>query len=315
MLLFIIWASRPSQTPPQEESERGISRIKERERERERDKEERIVGGEETLSRILADLGAALTEFVPRLVGAVLVMLLAFVVAVVLQRLAARLLEAVGLDELAERTGALRSLGQLGYRSGPSRLLGLVVFWGVLLSGVAAALSILGLASLEQTMGQIVNLSGRLLVALIIMIAGVMAAGWLAELVARSSENAGLRGSSVFRRSAFVVVVTVSALVAAAQLGVETSFLMLLAVVVFAIVGFVAALVVAQGLAPLSSNIAAGRYVQEGLEVGDEISVDGIEGRVEELGRSAVVVRSEDGYLYRVPNRVLLESVVRKSAR
>ncbi len=267
------------------------------------------------MSRILADLGAALTEFVPRLVGGVLVTLLALVVAVVLQRLAARLLEAVGLDELAERTGALRSLGQLGYRSGPSRLLGLVVFWGVLLSGVAAALSILGLASLEQTMGQIVNLSGRLLVALIIMIAGVMAAGWLAELVARSSENAGLRGSNVFRRSVFVVVVAVSGLVAAGQLGLETSFLMLLAVVVFAIVGFVAALVVAQGLAPLSSNIAAGRYVQEGLEVGDEISVDGIEGRVEELGRSAVVVRSEDGYLYRVPNRALLESVVRKSAR
>jgi len=267
------------------------------------------------LSRILADLGVALTEFVPRLVGAVLVMLVALVVAVVLQRLAARLLEAVGLDELAERTGAARSLGQLGYRGGPARLLGLVVFWGVLLSGVAAALSVLGLASLEQTMAQIVNLSGRLLVALIIMIAGVMVAGWLAELVARSSENAGLRGSSVFGRSVFVVVVAVSGLVAAGQLGLETSFLMLVGVVVFGVVGLVVGVVVAQGLAPLSSNIAAGRYVQEGLEVGDEISVDGIEGRVEELGRSAVVLRSSEGYLYRVPNRALLESVVRKSAR
>jgi hypothetical protein len=36
---------------------------------------------------------------------------------------------------------------------------------------------------------------------------------------------------------------------------------------------------------------------------------------VEELGRAAVVVRSEEGDLYRVPNRILLEGIVRKSPR
>jgi small-conductance mechanosensitive channel len=270
---------------------------------------------EDTLNRILADLVVATTEFVPRLLGAVLVMLFSLIVALVLQRLAARLLGALGLDELSERTGATTSLRHLGYQGGPSRLLGLVLFWAVLLVGLAGALSALGLSSLQETMEQIVNLSGRLLVALLIVIGGVMAAGWLAELVARESERAGLRGSNAFRRVVFVTVVAVSGLVAAGQLGLETSILVLLAIVVLATVGLVAALVLAQGLAPLSGNIAAGRYVQEGLEVGDEISVDGVEGVVEELGHAAVVVRSQDGYLYRIPNRALLEGVVRKRAR
>ncbi|MDP8900603.1 MAG: hypothetical protein M3N33_05540, partial [Actinomycetota bacterium] len=233
---------------------------------------------EDTLGTLLEDLGGALAEFVPRLLGAVVVMVLALVVAIVLQRLAARLLGALGLDELADRTGATNSLRQLGYNDGPSRLLSLVLFWGVLLTGVASALSVLGLASLEQTMDQIVNLTGRLLVALVIMIAGVMAAGWLADLVAREAQNAGLRGVNVFRRIVFAVVIAVTGLVAAGQLGLETSFLVLLAIVLFATAGLVAALVLAQGLAPLSGNIAAGRYVQEGLTVGDEISVDGVEG-------------------------------------
>lgn len=268
---------------------------------------------EDTLGTLLEDLGGALAEFVPRLLGAVVVMVLALVVAVVLQRLAARLLGALGLDELAERTGATNSLQQLGYDGGPSRLLSLVLFWAVLLTGVAGALSVLGLASLEQTMDQIVNLTGRLLVALVVMIAGVMAAGWLADLVARGANNAGLRGSNVFRRIVFAVVIAVSGLVAAGQLGLETSFLVLLAIVLFATVALVAALVLARGLAPLSTNIAAGRYVQEGLAVGDEISVDGIEGTVEELNYAAVTLRSGDGYLYRVPNQALLESVVRKT--
>jgi small-conductance mechanosensitive channel len=232
--------------------------------------------------------------------------------ALLLQRLIARFLEGLGLDELFERTGAANSLWQLGYAGGPSRLLGTVLFWGVMLTGVAGSLSVLGLSSLESTMDQIVNLSGRALVALVILIAGIMSAGWLAELVAREAEQAGLRGSNAFRRVVFTTIVAVSALLAAAQLGLETYVVVLLAVVVLATVGLVAALALGQGLALLSSNIAAGRYVQDGTEVGDVIAVGNVEGTIEELGYASITIRSEDGDLYRIPNRTLLENVFRK---
>ena len=258
------------------------------------------------------DLLSTLTEFVPRLVGAAALLLVTLVLALLLQRLMARFLESLGLDELFERTGAANSLWQLGYAGGPSRLLGTVLFWGVMLTGVAGSLSVLGLSSLESTMDQIVNLSGRALVALVILIAGIMSAGWLAELVAREAEQAGLRGSNAFRRVVFTTIVAVSALLAAAQLGLETYVVVLLAVVVLATVGLVAALAVGQGLVLLSSNIAAGRYVQDGTEVGDVIAVGNVEGTIEELGYASITVRSEDGDLYRIPNRTLLENVVRK---
>jgi small-conductance mechanosensitive channel len=268
----------------------------------------------DTLDDVVGDLLSVATEFVPRLVGALVVLVVALVVAFVLRRMVIRFLETVGLDELFERTGASNSLWQFGYDGGPSRLLGHVILWGVLLTGVAGTLSILGLSSLEQTMDQIVNLSGRALVALVIIIAGVMGAGWLAELVARESESAGLRGGRAFRRAVFVVVVAITGLVAAGQLGLETSVLVLFAIVLFATIGLVAAVALGGGLIGLSGNIAAGRYVREGISEGDEISVDGIEGTVEEIGHAAVVLRSEDGYLYRIPNRTLLEGVVRKRA-
>ena len=267
-----------------------------------------------TLDAVLGDVVSVATEFIPRLLGAVVVMLVALVLAFVLRRIVSRFLASVGLDELFERTGATRSLWQLGYEGGPSRLLGLVILWGVLLTGVAGALSVLGLSSLESTMDQIVNLSGRALVALVVVIAGVMSAGWLSELVARESESAGLRGGNAFRRAVFIAVVSITGIIAAGQLGLETSVLVLFAIVLFATFGLIAAVALGGGLVPLSGNIAAGRYVQEGINVGDEISVGGIEGTVEEIGRAAVVLRSEDGFLYRIPNRTLLEGVVRKRA-
>jgi small-conductance mechanosensitive channel len=264
------------------------------------------------MSHSMSGVWSTLAEFVPRLFGAAVVLLVALVVALVLQRLMARFLESIGLDDLFERTGAANSLWHLGYEGGPSRLLGMVVFWGIMLTGLAGALSVLGLSSLENTMDQIVNLTGRALVALVIMIAGVMCAGWLAELVAREAENAGLRGPNVFRRVVFITIVTIAALLAAEQLGLETYVLILLAIVVLGTIGLVAALALGQGLALLSGNIAAGRYVQDGTAVGDVISVNGIEGTVEDLGYASVTVRSEDGHLYRIPNRTLLENAVRK---
>ncbi len=264
------------------------------------------------MSQATTDLMGTLAEFVPRLVGAVVVLLIALVAALLLQRLLSRFLESLGLDDLFDRTGAANSLSQLGYEGGPSRLLGIVLFWGVMLTGVAGSLSVLGLSSLESTMDQLVNLSGRALVALIILIAGIMSAGWLAELVAREAERSGLRGQNVFRRIVFTTIVAVTALIAAGQLGLETYVVMLLAVVILATIGLVTALALGQGLALLSGNIAAGRYVQDGTEVGDVISVTDVEGTVEELGYASITLRSEDGTLHRIPNRTLLENIVRK---
>ena len=263
------------------------------------------------MTDVLEDLLGTLGDFVPRLLGAVVVLLAALVVARVLQRLAGRFLESVGLDNLFEQTGASNALGQLGYTNGPSRLLGVVLFWGVILTGLAAALSVLGLSSLETTMDGIVNLAGRALVALVILIAGVMAAGRLADLVANQAERADLRGVVAFRRVTFVTVVAITALLATGQLGLETYLLVVLAIVVLGTLGLVAAVSIGQGLTLLSGNIAAGRYVRDTAAVGDVISVSGIEGTVEELGYASVTLRSEDGYLHRIPNRTLLENVVR----
>jgi small-conductance mechanosensitive channel len=261
-------------------------------------------------------LWTAFSEFAPRLLGAGLVLVVTFLVARLLQRLGARLLQRIGLDGLFERTGAASSLEQVGFGRSPSFLFGYVLFWGVLLAGVAAALSVLGLASLQRNMDLMVALAGKAVVAVLLLAGGLAAAGWLSNLAARQAGDAGLRGGDIFGRVIFAVVLTVAVLVAAAQVGIEVSVLVLLAAILFGTAGIVAALVLGLGLAPLSGNIAAGRYVHgNGIRQGDEISVNGIQGTVEELGLASVTLRSEDGRIHHVPNRILLEEVVSKTSQ
>jgi small-conductance mechanosensitive channel len=265
------------------------------------------------MANALEALWTAFSGFAPRLLGAGLVLVLTFLVARVLQRLGARALQRIGLDDLFETTGAASSLQQVGFGRRPSIIIGYVLFWGVLLAGVAASLSILGLASLQRNMDLIVTLAGKAVVAVVILAAGLAAAGWLSNLASARAEGAGLRGGDLFGRAVFAFVLAVAVLVAAAQVGIEISVLVLLAAILFGTAGIVAALALGLGLVPLSGNIAAGRYVQgNGIRRGDEISVNGVQGTVEELGLASVTLRSEDGHIHHVPNRVLLEQVVSK---
>jgi small-conductance mechanosensitive channel len=265
------------------------------------------------MSDVLSVSWTAVSELVPRLLGAALVFFAAFLAARLLQRLSARLLRAVGLDDVLERTGSTASLRRVGFTRTPSALIGYVVFWGILLAGAAAALSVLGLSSLQENIDLIVVLAGKALVAVLILAGGLAVAGWLSNLAAREAEEAGLRGGDLFRRGIFAALLAVSALLAAAQLGIDISLLVLLTAVFLGTAGLVVALSLGVGLAPLSGNIAAGRYVRgNDLLVGDEISVDGVTGTIENLGYASVTLRSEDGSLHHVPNRVLLEGIVTK---
>jgi len=269
-----------------------------------------------SMANALEALWTAFSEFAPRLLGAGLVLVLTFLVGRFLQRLGAGFLRRIGLDNLFETTGAAASLQQVGFGRRPSFVFGYVLFWGVLLAGVAATLSILGLASLQRNIDLIVALAGKAVVAVLILAGGLAAAGWLSNLAATQAESSGLRGGDLFRRAIFGFVLVVAALVAAAQVGIEISVLVLLAAVLFGTAGIVAALALGLGLAPLSGNIAAGRYVQgNNISPGDEISVDGIQGTVEELGLASVTLKSEDGRIHYVPNRILLEGVVSKTSQ
>jgi small-conductance mechanosensitive channel len=255
----------------------------------------------------------AVSELVPRLLGAGLVLFAAFLVARTLQRLGARVLRGVGFDDLLERTGSSSALRRVGFTGAPSLLIGYVIFWGVLLAGAAAALSVLGLSSLQENIDLIVVLAGKALVAVLILAGGLAVAGWLSNLAAHQAEEAGLRGGDLFRRGIFAAVFAVAALLAGDQLGIDISLLVLLAAVFLGTAGLVVALSLGVGLAPLSGNIAAGRYVQgNDIRVGDEISVDRVAGIIDNLGYASVTLRSEDGSLHHVPNRVLLEGIITK---
>lgn len=260
-------------------------------------------------------MGGLITAFVlyiPRVVGALVTILIGFLLAFIARRVTAFVLRRLRFDDLCERAGVTSLLRAANIARGPAQLVATVVFYAILLYAVLAALGPLGLDFLAQSLNQIILYVPRVLTAMLILILGTAAAGLVAEAVGRILTEVGvtrLGGVRPFIRFGLIFIVAV---LAAAVLGIDVGILIAITVIGLSGVALTAALAVGLGLRGLSQNVAAGRYVAEGIAEGDRISVNGVAGTVEQIGHAVTTLRGRNGRIYLVPNSYFLEHVVEK---
>jgi hypothetical protein len=127
----------------------------------------------------------AIAVFLPRALITISVIAVGWLIAMILRTLTGWLLARLRFDAWCERLGVTAALRPAGLPS-PTALVGTIVFWivwvGFLLSGV----DVLGFAALEGLLDEFARFVPRLLVAILILIAGFVLANfaWRATLLA-----------------------------------------------------------------------------------------------------------------------------------
>ncbi|HAG78553.1 mechanosensitive ion channel domain-containing protein [Stutzerimonas chloritidismutans] len=264
----------------------------------------------QSLLSAMSSLWASVAAFIPRLFGALVVVLLGFVVAKLLDTLLSKVLAKVGLDRLMAGTGLTKLLGRAGIRIPVSALIGKVVYWFVLLIFLVSAAESLGLERVSATLDMLALYVPKVFGAALILLAGVLLAQLLSGLVRGAAESVGLDYANGLARMAQGLVIIISISVAIGQLEVKTELLNYVIAIVLITVGLAVALAFGLGSRELVSQILAGIYVRELYEVGQRVRLADIEGQIEEIGTVKTLLLTDDGELTSVANRVLLEQRV-----
>ena len=264
----------------------------------------------QSLLSAMSSLWASVAAFIPRLFGALVVVLLGFVVAKLLDTLLSKVLAKVGLDRLMAGTGLTKLLGRAGIRIPVSALIGKVVYWFVLLIFLVSAAESLGLERVSATLDMLALYVPKVFGAALILLAGVLLAQLLSGLVRGAAESVGLDYANGLARMAQGLVIIISISVAIGQLEVKTELLNYVIAIVLITVGLAVALAFGLGSRELVSQILAGIYVRELYEVGQRVCLADIEGQIEEIGTVKTLLLTDDGELTSVANRVLLEQRV-----
>ncbi|MBA1275096.1 mechanosensitive ion channel family protein [Stutzerimonas azotifigens] len=265
----------------------------------------------QNLLSAMSSLWASVAAFLPRLFGALIVVVLGFVIAKLLDTLLSKVLARLGLDRLMAGTGLTKLLARVGIRAPVSTLIGKIVYWFVLLIFLVSAAESLGLERVSSTLDVLALYIPKVFGAALILLAGVLLAQLVSGLVRGAAEGVGLDYAGGLARLAQGLVIIISISVAIGQLEVKTELLNYVIAIVLISVGLAVALAFGLGSRDLVAQILAGIYIRELYEVGQRIGLADLEGQIEEIGTVKTLLLTDNGELVSVANRTLLEQRVR----
>jgi small-conductance mechanosensitive channel len=260
----------------------------------------------------LNELEDVLVLYVPQILGALALVALGLVIAVLAQRVTPFLLRRLRFDQVCERAGITSLMREAGIRRSPTQLASLVVFYAILALAIVTALGLLGLDFLATTVNQLILYAPRVLVSVLALILGAAAAGLLAQLTGRVLREVGVNRTGGLKSFVRFGVIFIAAMLAAAVLGIDVTILVVVTIIGLGGAALAAALALGLGLRELSQNVAASRHISQGIDEGDEITLNGISGTVERIGHTMTTVRGPNGRIYLIPNSHFLVNVVEK---
>ena len=259
------------------------------------------------LATVLDQAGNQLGGFIPRLGGALVLLVVGIVIARLLARLLRRALRMAGLDSASERWGVADVLERAGLGRSLAHVLAVALRISITVVVVFAALSLLGLQFLSQSLNEGVLFLPKVLAAMALVLIGVVLAAFVRERVDRTATQWDLPVplGPLFQ----MVVIAIFVITAAAQLTISIALLMVLVAILLAAVTAPFAIAFGLGGRDVARSLSAGRYVRASFEEGQTIRIDGVRGSIERIEPSATVLRTETERI-RVPNHVLISETV-----
>jgi small-conductance mechanosensitive channel len=259
------------------------------------------------IAAVVQRAGDQLGDFLPRLAGALLLLIVGLLAAILIGRIVRRALVRAGVDRFAERSGTSELLDQAGLGSSLSALMGTAVRLTIVVVACFAALTLLGLEFLSDSLNQGVLFIPRLLTALALILIGVVLGAFVRAWLERTS--AQLDFPVAIGPIVQVLIIVLFGLCAAAQAGVTVAPLTAIALVLLGAIAATLALAFGLGAREIARSLTSGRYARSDFQVGQTIRVDDMRGEIVRIDAAATTLKTADATV-RIPNSILVERIV-----
>jgi len=191
----------------------------------------------------LQQLWQSFLLFTPRIIGALIVIIIGWFVAMLIGKIVAEILRRIKFDTLFEKGVWKQALTKAEWKIDPSGFIGAIVKWVLFIVFLKAAVEILGLLQFAIFMGDIVKWLPNLVVAAAIFVVAVIVSDYLPKIIRAGAEGVKIRYSNIIETIVKWAIWIFAILAILIQLGIAEELFMTL------FTGFVAFLVIAGGLA------------------------------------------------------------------
>ncbi len=197
----------------------------------------------DVLFQSLTQLGTSTAAFIPSLVGAVLTLLVGWIVAAGLGTLVEKVITLAKVDSLLKKAGFEEMVSRAGMRLHSGHFLGKLVYWFVMIGFLIAVADILGLPQFSLFLTQVMGYLPSVFAATVIMLATVWVANLVKTFIAASAKGAELPGAELVGVIAWWSIFVFGLFATLLQLQVAETIISIV------VTGIVAMLAIAGGLA------------------------------------------------------------------
>jgi hypothetical protein len=269
----------------------------------------------DSLRQQLLAMGQKLVQGViawaPKILLGVVVVILALVVAKVIEKVLRSILVRLRFDALLEKVGIDQALQKIGLRQEINQVVPRAVYFLLLFLFAKTAADAAGLVAISDAIGAFMAYLPNVIAAALILVLGGAAASFAGTTVAAAAGNAGIDFAPALGRIVSGVLLFVLGMMAVGQLQIDTVMIRLVTTAVLAALALAFGLSFGLGSREVTRNIIAGFYARKTFTIGEELEVSGERGILTAITPTQTLLERE-GQTVAVANSVFLDQVVKQ---
>ena len=196
--------------------------------------------------------------FLPTLISVILILVVGWMLATLVQKVITRFLKLARLDTVSEKIGIANILtkGDINYTL--SEIIGVMIYWLLMLVVFLMAVNALQLTVAAELLNQVILYVPNVIASVFILVLGIFFASVIANAVRTTAANAGIQQARSLGQFTQVIIVVFTIMESLNQLKIDTSVLQLIVKAALASVSLGVGLAIGLGCQGM-----AGKYVAQ----------------------------------------------------
>lgn len=249
----------------------------------------------------------AFLGYLPSLIGAMIILLVGWIIARFVRTAAKRILGS--LNKALERTFQTGFLASTRLPTGASTIFGEAAFWIIIFATLTIAARVAQLPTISRWLNDIIIFLPDVLLGAATIVLGYIISSVIGDQVADAARSAKSTQSTLLGRIAQGTVFVIAAIIGLDQIGVDVTFLVTISGVAVGSVLLGFSIAFGLGSREYVSNLISARAVRQSLSIGLLVRIGEIEGEVLEITQTHIAIDTEIGRAL-VPAHIAEESGV-----
>lgn len=237
---------------------------------------------------------AKLMNVLPGLIGAVVVLVIGWIIAKIGANILTKFLSRIGIDKLADKLNEIDIIDKSNVNIKPSAFIAKIFYYLVIFIFAMVATEVLGMEPITELMTNFMNYIPKVLVAIVVFVVGILIADAIKKMVLTAAESLAIPAAKVIANVTFYFLFINIIMISLKQAEMETDFIETNISILLG--GIVLAFAIGYGLASkeMMMSLLSSFYRKQSIEIGDEIGLCGERGIVIEKDKSTITIETKD---------------------